>query len=242
MAHSFAGAALTLSAVFFMANPITARDAGSNETPLTQITSVDEISNLVNARDAAFEANRQRVFASTESTQALGAWARLKDVDAVDKFVTSVLYRWSSGAVPSDEALHRFLTEELPRTRAANRSAAGLRGSSAILEHLAGYANQNEALDFLFVQALMLPRDRAEVHDALMRYFKRRPVSQPQVWLRITQELNDPRLLDATIKYTLASTDKPLLLAALNAEKLRSQRAAQPFAPELEALRKQLAN
>jgi hypothetical protein len=60
-----------------------------------------------------------------------------------------------------------------------------------------------------------------------MRYCERRPVSQPQVWLRITKELHDPRVRDATIKYTFAWTDKQPLLAALNAEKLRSQRAAQ---------------
>jgi hypothetical protein len=199
-----------------------------------------EVQELLSLRDDAFEKRRLELFAKPNFADQLRA-ARC-NADAADVFAIGVLLTWLVDNPANFTALERFIVVEEPALKKANRTAAGSDGSTNLLRELGQQKYLQSSLDYLLLRALTRPHAQPYVHGALGRYFSQKPIHEPEVWLRMTLEINDEEVARHTAEQVLALADRTRALKALNTERTRlaARRGGLPSA--LEAMRAQLSS
>jgi hypothetical protein len=198
------------------------------------------VRHLLALRDDAFEKRRLELFATPGFASELQATA--KTAEPADAFAIRVLLRWLVEAPANFAALERFIVVEEPELSKSNRTAAGSDSSTNLLIELGRQKDLQSSLDYLLLRALTRPHAQPYVHGALGRYFSQKPIHEPEVWLRMTLEINDEEVTRHTAEQVLVLADKTRALKALNTERTRLavRKAGLPSA--LEAMRAQLSN
>jgi hypothetical protein len=197
------------------------------------------VQGLLSLRDDAFEKRRLELFAKPNFADQLRA-ARA-NADAADAFAIGVLLTWLADKPATFAALEHFIVVEEPALKKADQTAAGSDSSTNLLRELGRQKDLQSSLDYLLLRALTRPHAQAYVHGALGRYFAQKPIHEPEVWLRMTLEINDEEVARHTAEQVLVLADKTRALKALNTERTRLavRKAGLPSA--LEAMRAQLS-
>jgi hypothetical protein len=197
------------------------------------------VRDLLTLRDGAFETRRIHLFAKPGFAEELRSAA--KTAEPVDAFAIRVLLQWLVEAPASFGELERFILVKEPELGKKNRTAAGNDSSTNLLREIGKQSDLSASLDYLLLRAFTRPSAQSYVYDALGRYFAQKPIHEPEVWIRMTLEINDASVTQHAAEQVLVLADKTRTLQSLRLERtqLAAQNSSLPTA--FEALRTQLS-
>jgi hypothetical protein len=197
------------------------------------------VHDLLKLRDEAFEKRRLELFAQPGFAAELQR--SISAADRVDGFAIRVLLKWLTQAPASYAELERFIVVEEPELSKKNRTAVGNDSSTNLLRVIGKQNDLPGSLDYLLFRALTRPHAQPDVHGALGRYFAQKPIHEPEVWIRMTVEINDAEISRHAAEQVLVLADKARTLAALRLERTRLATRNLSLPAALEAMRVQLS-
>jgi hypothetical protein len=229
----------TIPATLARAGQADARPKVESVSSIAKSARVDE---LLKLRYGVFEKRRLELFRDPAFVDELRQFPRAAPGSGpVRDFAIRVLLQWATDPPPSFETLERFIVIEEPQLRVQNRTAAGGGGSMALLRLLNPYQDFTTALDYLLLRALTRPTAEPWVYGALSWLFSQKPTHEPEVWLRLTLEMNDVDVTQHAAEQSLPLADPGRTLKALNAERAALWGQNKSLPKPLEALRLRLA-
>ena len=198
---------------------------------------------LLQLRDTDFAAERKKFLADAASVAYLKQ--RFDDPDRVVAFIARELYSWAAELPKEYAALETFFQITEPALRKANKTAAGGGGSEALNNYLDPYLENQKVvaaklMNHLLLRTLMQPKLQPYIYIVLQQYYSFFPVPEPEVWIRISLQVDDPMTFDFLAEKSLPLLDQQNLKQAFEHERARAVRAKLQWPTQFDKLRKTL--
>lgn len=196
---------------------------------------------LLQSRDSEFIAARSKLFSSPEAVAYLKQ--RFNAPDRVAGFVARELYAWATEMPDEYAALETFFNDTEPALQRADRTAKGGGGSAALFDYLAPYLNHKKdvarkLLSNLLLRTLMQPTYSPYIYSVLLQYYSSYPVPEPEVWIRVSLQRANSKVVDNLVESSLPLVGRERLIQALNHERAYALRNKLPWPQQLDDLRK----
>jgi hypothetical protein len=240
--------ALTLSILTLMLTSCNLSAASqANNTTRQQGSSMENIEPkhrfeaLLQSRDSEFIAARIKLFSSPADVAYLKQ--RFTDPDRVVGFIARELYAWATEIPKEYAGLETFFNVTEPALQKTDRTAKGGGGSAALFDYLTPYLNNQKEvaqrlMNHLLLRSLMQPQYSPYIYSVLLQYYSTYPVPEPEVWIRVSLQKANPKIVENIVESSLPLVHRERLIQALNHERVHALRNKLAWPQQFDDLRK----